>query len=89
MAQILLQIPDRMLRDLDRVAPGRSRKRSRFVRLALQKALMDLEDAKTSRAYRRLPDDEPDWFDPRVWDEWRPEPPRRRTKRKSRKSAKP
>ena len=82
MAQILLQIPDRMLKDLDRVAPGRSRKRSRFIRLALQKALMDLEDVKTSRAYRRMPDDEQDWFDPRVWDEWRPDARRRRANRK-------
>jgi hypothetical protein len=82
MAQILLQIPDRMLKDLDRVAPGSSRKRSRFIRLALQKALMDLQDLQTSAAYRRMPDDEQDWFDPREWGEWRPAARRRKTKRK-------
>lgn len=86
MAQVLLQIPDDMLRALDRVAPGRSRKRSRFICLAVQKALMELQDVETSKAYRRMPDDEQDWFDPRVWDEWRPVARRRLTKQKPRKS---
>lgn len=61
-----------MLRELERVAPGSSRKRSRFIRLALQKALMDLQDLATRKAYARMPDDGPDWFDERVWDEWKP-----------------
>jgi len=85
MAQILLQIPDRMLKELDRVAPGHSRKRSRFIRLAVQKALMDLKDVETAKAYRRMPDDAQDWFDPRVWDEWQPVARRPRTRRRPRK----
>lgn len=72
MPQILVQVSDDMLRKLERVAPARSRKRSRFIRMALQKALMDLQDVDTREAYRREPDDAQDWFDPRVWDEWRP-----------------
>jgi hypothetical protein len=75
MAQILVQVPADMLKRLERVAPARSRKRSRFIRLALQRALMDLQDLETREAYRREPDDAQDWFDPSVWDEWRPRRP--------------
>ncbi len=81
MAQILLQIPDGMLRELERVAPARSRERSRFIRLALQRALMEVQDVATREAYRRMPDDEPDGFDPRVWDEWAPAGRARRKRR--------
>jgi hypothetical protein len=83
MAQMLVQIPDKMLEELEKVAPGSSRKRSRFIRLAVQRALMEVQDVHTREAYRRMPDDELDWFDPRVWDEWRP----RRSRRRSRKGA--
>jgi predicted DNA-binding protein len=72
MSQILIQLPAEMLKALDRIAPGRSRKRSRFVQLAIQKALMEVQDLETCEAYRRVPDDEDEGFDPRVWDEWRP-----------------
>ncbi len=84
MAQILVQVSDQMLESLEKVAPGSSRKRSRFIRLALQKALMEVQDLGTREAYRRVPDDTLDWFDPRVWDEWKPRPSPRRTKRKAR-----
>lgn len=83
MAQILVQIPDQMLADLEQVAPGSSRRRSQFIRLALQKALMEVRDVATVEAYRRTPDDEQDWFDPREWAEWQPPP--RPAKRKATK----
>jgi hypothetical protein len=84
MAQILVQVSDRMLRDLEQVAPGSSRTRSRFIQLALQRALMEVQDRATRDAYRRVPDDASDWFDPRVWDEWSPRPARRRQAKKPR-----
>jgi hypothetical protein len=84
MAQILVQVPDKLLRELDGVAPASSRKRSKFIRLALQRALMELRDLETQRAYSEMPDDEPEWFDPRTWGEWNPRATRRRTRRKTR-----
>lgn len=83
MAQVLVQIPDEMLRELDKVAPGSSRKRSRFLRLAIQKALMELRDVGTRAAYAAMPDDDVDVFDARVWDEWKPAPPRKSPKRRA------
>ena len=78
MAQVLVQLPEEMIEALDRVAPASARLRSRFIRLAIQKALMELEDARTRDAYLRLPDGEPP-FDARAWGEW--QPARRRRKR--------
>jgi predicted transcriptional regulator len=69
MKQILVQLDDEMAARLDRVAPGRSRKRSQFVRLALGRALWDLEEQATAEAYRRQPDRvEEAHFDPGVWE---------------------
>lgn len=87
MAQILVQVPDKLLRELDAVAPAISRKRSRFIRLALQRALMELRDVKTQKAYSEMPDDEPGWFDPRTWGEWNPRATGRRTRKKTRAGA--
>jgi predicted transcriptional regulator len=87
MGQILVQLSDETLAELDEVAPAASRKRSRFIRLAVEKALMEVRDRCTQEAYRRMPDDDLEWFDPRVWDEWRPRAARRRrTKRTPPKS---
>lgn len=63
MPNILLHIDEPMARALKRVAPPRQR--SRFVRLAIQKALMDLQELDTRKAYERWPDTLPDkWSTP-------------------------
>ncbi len=79
MPQILLQIDESMAEQLETVAPAKTRQRSRFIRLAIQKALMDLQEIKTRAAYARQPD-APAVFDARTWDEWKP----RRARRKRR-----
>lgn len=66
MKQILVQIDDRMAAQLEKVAPGRSHKRSAFVRQALAKALQEELERKTRAAYERWPD-EPVEVDPRAW----------------------
>jgi hypothetical protein len=71
MHSVLLQIDDLMAKRLEKVAPAKSRLRTRFIRLAIQKALMELEDADTREAYARSPD-EPPSFDPKEWGEWLP-----------------
>jgi hypothetical protein len=67
MKQILVQLDDTTARLLEKVAPGRGRKRSQFVRRAIIKALMEAAEEHTRRAYERQPVEEDWWFDPRGW----------------------
>lgn len=76
MAQILVQVSDALLGELERVAPAASRKRSRFIQLAIQKALMEIEDRRTRAVYAREHDDVV-VADDAPWDEWKPNKRRR------------
>jgi predicted transcriptional regulator len=72
MKQILLELPDEIAEELERVAPARRRARSAFLRDAVRKALDEVAEAKMAAAYRAQPDDlEPRYFHP---DEWEPSP---------------
>ena len=69
MKQLLIELDDEDAARLERVAPGRSRRRSEFVRMAVRRALWDLEEQATADAYRRLPDSPADAaWDPAVWE---------------------
>jgi predicted transcriptional regulator len=68
MKQLLVQFDDRTSALLERIAPGRSRKRSEFIRRAVARALQDELERRTRTAYEKWPD-EPATFDP---DEWTP-----------------
>lgn len=72
MPNILVFIDDAMARSLEKFAPARSRERSRFIRLAIRKALMELEDIETMKAYERLPQDTPDSIALGEWDQYMP-----------------
>ncbi|HZN94923.1 MAG TPA: hypothetical protein VFB81_19555 [Myxococcales bacterium] len=78
--QVLVQLDEETMRWLEKVAPGSSRKRSRFIRLAIQRALMDLEERTTREAYLRWPDEEPAYFNPRAWEP--AEPPKAKAPRR-------
>jgi len=69
MKALLIELdPDTAAR-LDKVAPGRSRRRSEFIRAAIRRALWDLEERATEEAYRRQPDSTEDaHVDPAVWE---------------------
>ena len=58
MKSILLQIDDATYRLLESVAPAAKRQRAQFIRKALLKALLEVEEAKTRAAYRYRPDSE-------------------------------
>jgi predicted transcriptional regulator len=82
MKSFLIELDDDVAARLERVAPGRSRQRSEFVRLAIRRALWDIEERATAEAYRRLPDSAAEaHVDPAVWE---PAPGRaaRRTRRR-------
>ncbi|HEY2409498.1 MAG TPA: hypothetical protein VGI10_26005 [Polyangiaceae bacterium] len=55
MKQILIELDDRLSRDLERVAPARERVRAEFVRRAIRVAIDIALDRATGRAYARTP----------------------------------
>ena len=87
MKQILIELEDDLAAQMDRVAPGRARKRSEFVRNAIQRALWDIEEQATAEAYRRIPDTADDAVvDPDTWEEkvaGRARPTKARLRRRS------
>lgn len=58
MKSILIQLDDQTYRLLDRVAPAAKRRRAQFIRDAVQKAVMEAEEARTRHAYMAKPDSE-------------------------------
>jgi len=66
--QVIVELDDALARELERVAPARSRSRSSFVRSALRRALDEAAEARMAEAYKAQPDVEPAHFDPRVWE---------------------
>ena len=80
MKQVLVEIDDETAARLESVASGRSRKRSEFIRLAVRRALWELEERKTREAYLREPDNADDvYIEPAVWES--NTKPRRRSSR--------
>ena len=83
MNQILLEIDEATFTRLERVAPSRSRKRSEFLRAAIQRALWEIEEKETRAAYLASPDtDREAVFDPSTWEA--PAPVRRAATRSTR-----
>ncbi len=69
MKQLLIELDDATAEKLERVAPARSRKRSRFIRSAIRRAIWELEEQATAEAYQKQPDSAADaYVDPRVWE---------------------
>ena len=69
MRQLLIEVEDDIAAKLEAVAPGRTRRRSEFVRMAIRPALWELEEAATAEAYQRQPDSASDaYLDPSTWE---------------------
>ncbi len=66
MKQFLIQLDDRLADQLEQIAPGKSRKRSEFLRKVIARALQDELEQRTREAYQKWPD-EPPPFDPSTW----------------------
>jgi Arc/MetJ-type ribon-helix-helix transcriptional regulator len=69
MKPLLVELEDEVAAKLEQVAPGRTRRRSEFIRMAVRHALWELEEQATAAAYQRAPDSpaEAHW-DPAVWE---------------------
>jgi predicted transcriptional regulator len=65
--QILIELDADTMRRLERVAPAKSRKRSAFIRAAIQKHLWELEEERTREAYLADSGEEPA-FDAGSWE---------------------
>jgi len=79
MKQLLIELEDDVAEKLERVAPGRARRRSEFIRKAIRRALWELEEEATAEAYRKHPDSAADaYLDPAVWE---PQPSRKKARR--------
>jgi Arc/MetJ family transcription regulator len=68
MKQLLVELDDDTAAKLVRVAPGRARQRSEFVRNALRQALWEIEERATAEAYRRQPDSPDAYLDAGAWE---------------------
>ena len=69
MKQLLIEIDSELAQQLEQVAPARSRRRSEFIRAAIRKALWELREADTAKAYALQPDTADDaYVDPRAWE---------------------
>lgn len=68
MHQVIVELDDRTLKRLNKVAPPRARKRSEFVRAAIRRALDLLAEEEMERAYREFPQDASEIdLDPEAW----------------------
>ena len=69
MTQLSIELEPEVAERPEAVAPGKSRRRSEFIRMAIRKALWELEEQATAEAYARQPDAAADvYLDPRVWE---------------------
>ncbi len=81
MKTLIVELDDEVAAKLERVAPGRARQRSEFIRNAVRRALWEIEEQATAEAYRRQPDPGKDaYLNPDAW-EPRPKPRRSRARR--------
>jgi len=69
MKALLVELDDELAAQVERIAPGRSRRRSAFIRMALRRAIGELEERATHAAYLKQPDNsEGLYFDASVWE---------------------
>jgi predicted transcriptional regulator len=69
MKQLIIELDAALARRLERVAPGKARKRSEFVRAAIAEALDRALEAETREAYLRVADSGDEHFDPATWEQ--------------------
>ena len=78
MKLVRITLDDDVAARLEQVAPGRSRRRSEFIRKAIREALWHLEEQATAEAYRRQPDSTDAYVSSEVWEPAAPKKPRGR-----------
>ena len=87
MKQVMIQLDDATAAQLEKVAPGSSRKRSEFLRGVISRALHETLELGTRKAYEKWPDETPaveraDWADEDEVVRPAPKTPRARPRKK-------
>jgi metal-responsive CopG/Arc/MetJ family transcriptional regulator len=72
MPSILIQLDERLLRSLNKVAPAAKRQRAEFIRQAVKEAIRKREYEAIREAYRLQPDSPDDADDWSNAEEWKP-----------------
>ncbi len=69
MQQVIVELDDRTIARLNRVAPPSARKRSEFIREAIRRALNERLEQDMEEAYRKHPQEGADVdLDPATWE---------------------
>jgi predicted transcriptional regulator len=69
MPKLLIDLDAETLSRLEGLAPARTRKRSEFIRMAIRRAIWEIEERRVAEAYARTPDSSRDaYLDPRAWE---------------------
>lgn len=69
MQQVIIELDERTMARLNRVAPPSARKRSEFIREAIRRALNERLEQDMERAYREVPQDGVELdLDPATWE---------------------
>lgn len=64
-----IEVDDEVLAKLEKLGPVQSRRRSEFISMALRRALWELEERETARAYAGQPDSPDDaYVDAEAWE---------------------
>ena len=84
---LVVRLDEDLSDQIERFVPARSRGQSAFIRKAILRAIMDLQEMETRRAYERLPDNEPAPLPPDSWEreDWSNEAPKRKAGRRGRR----
>lgn len=68
MSTVQIEVDDEVLAKLEKLGPEESSARSKFIAKAIRKALWELEEQHTARAYAAQPDSEEAYIDPEAWE---------------------
>lgn len=68
MSAVQIEVDDEVMTKLEELGPAESSARSEFIVMAIRKALWELEEQHTARAYAEQPDSEEAYIDPEAWE---------------------
>jgi len=68
MSTVQIEVDDEVLAKLEKLGPKESPARSKFIATAIRKALWELEEQHTARAYADQPDSDEAYFEPEAWE---------------------
>jgi len=68
MSTVQIEVDDEVLERLEKLGPQESPARLEFIATAIRRALWELEEQHTARAYALQPDSDEAYIDPEAWE---------------------